>query len=106
MQVIDPWGAVIAQASDVTDQVVYADIDLEYLKQVRQGMPVWNHRRPEIYGDLPSIAGSASKWLVVKAHQSLPTSAQNHISSFRPIFRRIPKENIGSSSVEFTSSYQ
>lgn len=32
--IIDPWGKVIARASDM-EQVIYADIDLTYLKEVR-----------------------------------------------------------------------
>ncbi|XP_022645976.1 nitrilase and fragile histidine triad fusion protein NitFhit-like isoform X2 [Varroa destructor] len=49
--VVDPWGGVIAQASDKTNQVIYADIDLGYLETVRQRMPVFCHRRPDLYGE-------------------------------------------------------
>ena len=47
--IIDPWGTVIAQCHD-GDAIAVADIDLGFLDSVRQRIPVWNHRRPEVYG--------------------------------------------------------
>lgn len=49
--IIDPWGAVIASCSDGTG-VAVADVDLEYVKSVRRRIPVMQHRRPEVYGDV------------------------------------------------------
>jgi len=42
--VVDPWGAVIAEASDKVG-VVTATLDLSYLEQVRAAVPCLNHRR-------------------------------------------------------------
>lgn len=42
--VVDPWGAVIAEASDRVG-VVSATLDLSYLEQVRAAVPCLNHRR-------------------------------------------------------------
>lgn len=42
--IIDPWGAVLAQAPD-RDCVALADLDLTYLKQVRRELPCLEHRR-------------------------------------------------------------
>jgi deaminated glutathione amidase len=42
--VVDPWGAVIADASDQVG-VVSATLDLRYLEQVRAAVPCLNHRR-------------------------------------------------------------
>jgi len=42
--VVDPWGNVIAQASDRVG-VVSANLDLEYLAQVRAAVPCLEHRR-------------------------------------------------------------
>src|SRR6187431_484169 len=42
--VVDPWGTVIAQASDRVG-VVSADLDLQYLEQVRAAVPCLEHRR-------------------------------------------------------------
>ncbi|KAI9554690.1 hypothetical protein GHT06_019966 [Daphnia sinensis] len=46
--VIDPWGTVIAQCREGTS-LALAMVDLEYLNKVRREMPVFNHRRHEIY---------------------------------------------------------
>ena len=42
--IIDPWGAVIAQVSEGVG-VVSADLDFEYLEQVRTKLPALTHRR-------------------------------------------------------------
>jgi deaminated glutathione amidase len=42
--VVDPWGSVVAEASDRVG-VVFADLDLEYLAQVRTAVPCLEHRR-------------------------------------------------------------
>ena len=47
--IVDPWGSVIAQCSE-GESVSSAYIDLEYLEKVRKNMPVWSHRRNDIYG--------------------------------------------------------
>ena len=47
--IVDPWGSVIAQCSE-GEGVASAYIDLEYLDKVRRNMPVWNHRRNDLYG--------------------------------------------------------
>lgn len=45
---VDPWGTVVAQCGGHED-VVYAEIDLEYQKSVRAGVASWENRRPELY---------------------------------------------------------
>ncbi|XP_041350404.1 nitrilase and fragile histidine triad fusion protein NitFhit-like isoform X2 [Gigantopelta aegis] len=47
--IVDPWGCVIAQCKEGVD-VCTAEIDLEYLEKIRQDMPVWQHRRHDLYG--------------------------------------------------------
>ncbi len=48
--VVDPWGKVIEEAS--TDQgIIYATIDLDYVDQIRQQLPLLKHMRTEIYKD-------------------------------------------------------
>ena len=42
--VIDPWGTVVAEASDRVG-VVSATLDLAYLAQVRAAIPCLTHRR-------------------------------------------------------------
>lgn len=45
---MDPWGDVIAQCSEGTN-IATAEISLDYIKNVRQSMPVWKHRRNDLY---------------------------------------------------------
>ncbi|XP_062306618.1 omega-amidase NIT2 [Osmerus eperlanus] len=46
--VVNPWGEVISKAG--TDEtVVYADIDLQYLADVRQQIPITAQRRGDLY---------------------------------------------------------
>jgi predicted amidohydrolase len=42
--VVDPWGLVVARASE-GEGVALAELDLEYLARVRQGLPALKHRR-------------------------------------------------------------
>lgn len=41
--VIDPWGTVIAQASDTAPAIVYAQIDLDLVRSVRKKIPSLKH---------------------------------------------------------------
>ncbi|XP_023211076.1 nitrilase and fragile histidine triad fusion protein NitFhit-like [Centruroides sculpturatus] len=59
--VIDPWGCCIACCKEGTD-VITAEIDLGYLRNIRQEMPVWMHRRPDIYGVLRTIEDKDDKF--------------------------------------------
>ncbi|KAM4690762.1 deaminated glutathione amidase [Rhinophrynus dorsalis] len=49
--VVDPWGTVIAQCQEGTG-LCYAETNLPYLNGIRQEMPVWGHRRPDLYGKI------------------------------------------------------
>ncbi len=46
--VIDPWGTVIAKASD-REQLIYAEIDLEYIDQIRRQVPSLHNIREDLY---------------------------------------------------------
>ncbi len=46
--IIDPWGTVIARASDQPG-ILLAEIDLDYLDQVREKNPSVNHCRTDVY---------------------------------------------------------
>lgn len=50
--IVDPWGTVLAQAPDVDTgpRIITADIDLSVLKTVRENMPLWSQRRPDVLG--------------------------------------------------------
>jgi len=46
--IIDPWGTVIAKASD-TETCIVADLDMEYLRRLRDQLPALKCRRPDLY---------------------------------------------------------
>ena len=46
--IVDPWGNIIAQCSEGTG-IACAEIDLDYLNQVRKRIPVFKDQRPDIY---------------------------------------------------------
>ena len=46
--IVDPWGLVVALAPDEVG-VIYADLDLERVAQVRRNLPSLASRRPEAY---------------------------------------------------------
>lgn len=46
--VIDPWGNVVARASDRVGMVT-AEIDLDYVQQVRRELPSLEHKRFDLY---------------------------------------------------------
>ena len=46
--VIDPWGRIIAQAGE-HEEVITADIDLDYVDEVRQQIPVQRQKRNDLY---------------------------------------------------------
>lgn len=46
--VIDPWGEVLAEAEE-QETIVYADIDLALVDEVRGRIPVFADRRPTLY---------------------------------------------------------
>lgn len=48
--IIDPWGKILAHIEEEHPNYATAEIDFQYLKQVRQRLPVWTDRRPELYG--------------------------------------------------------
>lgn len=50
--VVDPWGTVLAEAPDLDSKprIILADIDLEHLQKVRRDMPLWEQRRPDVFG--------------------------------------------------------
>ena len=45
---IDPWGRIVAQAGE-HEEVIFADIDLDYVDEVRQQIPVRQHKRSDLY---------------------------------------------------------
>jgi predicted amidohydrolase len=46
--IVDPWGRVLAKAKD-DENVITAMIDLDILKEVRTEIPLFEHRRTDLY---------------------------------------------------------
>lgn len=46
--VVDPWGTVVAQCGDGVG-ICVAEVDLTFLAGVRSRIPVWQHRRTDVY---------------------------------------------------------
>ncbi|XP_077439944.1 omega-amidase NIT2 [Vanacampus margaritifer] len=55
--VVNPWGDVISKAG-AEEAVIYADIDLQYLADVRQQIPITAQRRHDVYA-VTSAEGEA-----------------------------------------------
>lgn len=47
--VVDPWGTVIARAKDRVG-ITYAEIDLDFLDEIREKIPSLKNRRADVYG--------------------------------------------------------
>lgn len=62
--IVDPWGTVLAKAKKFDDkdlsvdddsdyfEVIYADLDFDQLNKMRTNMPLSQHRRADVFGDL------------------------------------------------------
>ncbi|MBU0462226.1 MAG: acyltransferase, partial [Proteobacteria bacterium] len=49
---VDPKGQIIVKGSADKDEIVVADLDLEMIREVRDGWQFFRDRRPEMYGDI------------------------------------------------------
>jgi omega-amidase len=47
--VISPWGEVLAEAGE-REEIIFADLDPDVLENIRRQMPVFKHRRKDLYG--------------------------------------------------------
>jgi beta-ureidopropionase len=48
----DPRGQLLVKGSEDKDEVVVADLDLEMIREVRDGWQFFRDRRPEMYGEI------------------------------------------------------
>lgn len=49
---VDPRGKILAKGSRDKDEIVTADLDLEVIREVRDGWQFFRDRRPEMYGPI------------------------------------------------------
>ena len=43
--IVDPWGKILAEGPPNGEAVIFAEIDLDYLKQIRKNLPALEHRK-------------------------------------------------------------
>jgi predicted amidohydrolase len=53
--IVDPWGTIVATASD-TETFVAATVDLDFAEKVKGWYPLMDQRRPSMYGEI--VAGA------------------------------------------------
>ncbi|KRX06562.1 Carbon-nitrogen hydrolase [Pseudocohnilembus persalinus] len=58
-QIVDPFGKVVVE-TDEKEAIIYHDIDLDYVKQVRQQIPIYQQKRNDIY-ELKVVENSQEK---------------------------------------------
>jgi len=49
---VDPRGKIMVKGSDNQDELVIADLDLEVIREVRDGWQFFRDRRPEMYSEI------------------------------------------------------
>lgn len=50
--VVDPWGTLTACCSDISPTFSLTEVNQQYLRKVRESMPIFEHKRSEVYGKL------------------------------------------------------
>ena len=43
--IVDPWGKVLAEGSANNEEVIFSEIDLDYLEKIRKNLPALEHRK-------------------------------------------------------------
>lgn len=46
--VVDPWGTIISEAG-TAEEIIYAELDLSLIAKARREMPLYLHRRTDVY---------------------------------------------------------
>ncbi len=54
---VDPWGTVLAEASGDAPEIVYAEVDLARVYEVRAQLPALANRRADVYGSFGTAEG-------------------------------------------------
>ncbi|WP_026912924.1 nitrilase-related carbon-nitrogen hydrolase [Patulibacter minatonensis] len=71
--IVDPWGTVLAEAPDVDEAVVVADLDLGRVDEVREGLPVLRQRRADVAAALAAEESGdlAAAWPVAAPDEAV-----------------------------------
>ncbi|WP_090551112.1 carbon-nitrogen hydrolase family protein [Natronincola ferrireducens] len=46
--IMNPWGEIVATTNE-EESIIYGEIDLDYIKKVREELPLLKHRRTDLY---------------------------------------------------------
>jgi omega-amidase len=46
--ILDPWGNILVQGSE-SEQILYAELDLDQAEEIRSKIPIFEDRRPHLY---------------------------------------------------------
>ena len=48
-RIVDPHGVTVSSSSEDQEEIIYGTLEKHKIKYVRERMPVFKHRRPEVY---------------------------------------------------------
>ena len=48
-RIVDPFGVVVSSASETREELIVGEINKETILSVREKMPVFSHRRQDLY---------------------------------------------------------
>lgn len=96
-KIIDPWGKILAECpkyrSDVpiNNSVAVAEIDQDLIKKVREEMPVYQHRRNDIYAltQLNIVPNNITRETFSFANKIIPASTVFYQSAHSYAFTNI-----------------
>ena len=57
LDILQATGDRLAEADDVSDAIIYADLDLAWARSFRAGFGFFRDRRPDLYGPLLTLDG-------------------------------------------------
>ncbi|XP_075988894.1 ntrilase and fragile histidine triad fusion protein NitFhit isoform X2 [Anticarsia gemmatalis] len=77
---VDPWGEVLTDCGEVSPCYKIAEINLDKLKDVRRNMPVFEHRRPNVY----SLYNLSLRKALLPEHGSPPAGTGSPHSTTSP----------------------
>jgi predicted amidohydrolase len=47
--IISPWGEILAEGNSQSESLLTADVDFDEVERIRQTIPVFQDRRPDLY---------------------------------------------------------
>ena len=68
--VVDPWGAPLERCAGHGEEILFADLDLTRVAEVRNSMKLLDQRRPDVYGDVHR--GQVEDWKKRRLALKLP----------------------------------